>query len=161
MAPLELVGALIPLLSGAAVTDFHPSSNDWSNPLQVAVVENRLEVVDLLLHLGATPTFPYKTEWTPLFYAVIWSPEMLASLLKHVFATVSEDETLAFVNKLDSNGASAFATAVGGGYFESADVLVSYGADYQKFTLPYSEGDTRLMSVLGWSSYMAPQVKYF
>lgn len=160
VASLELVRALISLLPSTAMAEFQLSSKDWSTPVQAAVVENRSEVVELLLRSGAPVIVPYETEWTALFFAAIWTPTLVSLLLEHVFTKFPQEEALAFVNKLDSGGATAFATAVAGGFFDCADVLVRYGADYQRFTIPYSTLEERFMSVLGWSCYMAPQVEY-
>lgn len=160
IASLELIRALIPLLPVAAVNEFQLSAKGWSTPLQAAVVENRPQVVDLLLQQGATPAIPHPTEWTILFYAAIWTPTVVSYLLKHVEKTMEKAEALEFVNRCDSDGATAFATAVAGGFFDCADVFVEYGVNYQSFTLPYSRTEDRLMSVLGWSCYMAPQVDY-
>jgi ankyrin repeat protein len=136
------------------------SLKSWDSPLHAAVVQNRLNVVCLLLESGADPTTPNPAEWTPLFYAAVRSPELVSVLLQHVFATRPREKALEFLDKQDSAGATAFSTAVAGQFFESADVLASYGTDYLAFSIPYSDGSSRLMNILGWSCYMAPQVKY-
>lgn len=160
VASFEIVRALISLLPSTAMDEFQRSSKDWCTPMQAAVVENRPEVVELLLRSGAAVVIPHEIEWTPLFYAAIWTPTLVSLLLKDVFKKLPREEALAFVNKLDTSGASAFAIAVAGGFFDCADMLVRYGAEYQRFTIPYSESKERYMSVLGWSCYMAPQVEY-
>jgi len=108
-APIEMIRILLNLRPKSEVNLYRGSLEDWHTPLHAAVVENRLDVVQLLLDSGADPALISPAEWTPLFYAAIRSPEMVSVLLQD---TNPEGKGIIFLDKQDRAGATAFATAI-------------------------------------------------
>jgi hypothetical protein len=161
-APLPIVRSLATTMQVATLlNEWAPSAEEWYTPLMAAVVKDRADIVQYLVHLGAdaSSTNPF-LRWTPLFYAVSGSPQIVLALVQSIENTHSREAAIRYVNHRDENGATAFDTAVAGEYFAAADILASYQPDFLAFTIPYSQGSTCLFNLCGLSSYKANQLFY-
>ncbi|KAF2462866.1 uncharacterized protein BDR25DRAFT_320419 [Lindgomyces ingoldianus] len=149
-ASLAVVQCLAKLIPNYQFTEWRPSTEEWYTPLMAAVVRNRTEIVEYLLELGVDPCVSHQNnQWTPLFYAVSGSPQIVRALVQFVERTCSLDAATEYVNKRDETESTAFDIAVAGEFFDAANVLAAYQPDFLVYRFPYSLDSTCLFNSLG------------
>jgi ankyrin repeat protein len=160
-APILAVRTLATFLSPVDLNEIKPSSMEWYTPLMAAIGQDRPNVVNWLLQNGATAAVRFaKTQWTPLFYAVSRSAQIVGALMKAVENEKSRLEAVRYLNIRDDSGVTAFDTAVAGEFFEAADLLREYNPTFLDFTIPYGEDSTCRFNMFGHTCYKPKQLSY-
>ena len=100
--------------------DVKGRENDWYSPLIVGIMENRIDMVKILLDAGANIEFPATWGETPLTFAASTNPDMVRLLLAHG-ANVNPSP--------DDSGRTPLSEAIRAKNAQILKILIDHGAD--------------------------------